>query len=51
LWKLVYFIVFVPVAMVIRAIRPPLEQGWRLDIPSYFSPPAAALARQPGQLR
>ena len=50
-WKLVYFIVFVPVAMVLRAVRPPLDLGWKLDLTSYFSTPVRAASRQPGLLR
>lgn len=50
-WKLVYFIVFVPVAMVLRVVRPPLDLGWKLDLTSYFSPPIRAASRKPGQLR
>lgn len=49
-WKLVYFLVFVPVAMAYRAARPPLEQGWQLEVASYFSPPDTVV-RHTGQLR
>ncbi len=50
IWKLVYFIVFVPVATVYRAVRPPLDLGWKLDLASYFSAPTRPASR-PGQLR